>query len=93
MVLHMIDEVIRIPGRGAALIVSDGDPGALADGGTIRDVHGRAYRVAHARQQDGLYMLYLPDADPDALERLFRDVRVDATAFEIEPGEGEAPCP
>lgn len=40
--------------------------------------------------QDGLCMLHLPQGEAAYFERLFRDVRVDATLFTLVE---DAPCP
>ena len=53
MILHVMDELIRIPGRGVALLVNDGDAGALSRGGFIRDVDGRSYRCSDGRACPG----------------------------------------
>ena len=65
--LRMMDEVIDLAGFGAALLCIAGEP---RTGMRIRDARGQEHAV------------HLPDSDPAYLERLFRDVRVDATLFE-----------
>lgn len=83
MTFRVMDEAANLAGRGLVLFVGEGDPAAFADGCRIRDVRGNEYAVARAFTQDGLTCLLLEGADFAYFERLFNDVRVDATRFEL----------
>ena len=93
MELRVLDELISPPGRGVVLLCLDGDTArALAGGMRLWDVRGNCHRLAAVTEQEALYTLHLPDADPAYFERLFRDVKVDATLLRFDPSE-DAPCP
>lgn len=79
--MRVMDEVIRLNDRGVALLLVETDREPF-EGMRLRDARGNLHTVGRVSAQDGLYTLYLPQGDGDYLERLFRDVRVDATWFE-----------
>ena len=66
------------------------DAGALRCGMRLIDARGRGHVVSAVTMQDGLCMLHLPQGEAAYFERLFRDVRVDATLFTLVE---DAPCP
>lgn len=80
MELRLLDEVIDLGERGIMLICLEGEPAA---GMTVRDAHGNLHQVAEVSEQDGLWMMHLPEGKAAYFERLFRDVRVDAARLEV----------
>jgi len=52
----------------------------------IRDALGHVHTVASVASQDGLLTLHIPQGEASYFERLMRNVRVDATHFEVEEG-------
>ena len=80
---RVMDELAEIPGHGVILFVEEGGAD-FADGCVIRDVRGNRHTVASTHEEDGLIWLELPQADAEYLGRLLRDIRVDATLFELE---------
>ena len=94
MELHVLDEVFAPGGAGVILLCMDEDNAALLkNGAMLTDALGNQHLLKSiALQHDGLYTLHLPDADAAYFERLFRNVKVDATRFTFESGE-DAPCP
>lgn len=92
MELRVLDELFAPEGRGVVLIAMDDEGAALLKPGmTLVDaLGGRHVLKTVTRQEDGLYTLHLPQADPAYFERLFRNVRVDATLLSA---EGAPPCP
>ena len=92
MRLRLMDEVMPLDGRGILLLSMDEENAPLLQSGArITDARGGVHTVGALKAQDGLYTLHLPDGDAAYFERLFRDVRVDATLFTFEAGA--EPCP
>lgn len=95
MELRLLDEVMAFPGLGVMLMSMDEDraEGLLAmaqQGATLLDALGNSHNVAKVEEQDGLYLLHLPEVDAAYWERLFRKVTVDATLVTLTAnGEGE----
>ena len=87
MEFRVMDEAADLAGRGLVLFVNEGDPSALTDGCTVRDIRGERHTVERVFEQDGLTCLLLRDADAEYFSRLFRDVTVDATLFVAEADE------
>lgn len=79
--MRVMDEVIRLNDRGVALLAVEWERKPY-EGMRLRDARGKVHTVGRVSAQDGLYILHLPGSDGDDLERLFRDVRLDATLFE-----------
>lgn len=91
MRIRLLDEVMDLDGRGVMLLCMDDDAAAsLRQGVRLVDARGHAHALAAVTMQDGVFMLHIPDGDASYFERLFRDVRVDATLFTLEE---EEPCP
>ena len=90
MQLRLMDEVMDLGPRGVALLCAAEDAGALRAGGRIVDARGHEHAVSAVTLQDGLCTLHLPQGEAAYFERLFRDVRVDATLFTIVE---DTPCP
>ncbi len=81
--IRLLDEVLSIGEKGALLFAEREYPGLLA-GCRIRDARGQLHAVARVEPQEELFTLLIEGTDSAYFERLFRDVRVDATAFELE---------
>ena len=63
---------------------------SCAKNGTLGPARGHEHAVSAVSVQDGLCTLHLPQGEAAYFERLFRDVRVDATLFTLVE---DAPCP
>ncbi len=93
MELRLLDEVMPLP-VGVVLMSMDETraealPAAAAAGATLTDALGNTHRVDAIEEQEGLYLLMLPEADAAYWERLFRKVTVDATLVTLTFPEGE----
>ncbi|MCI5957376.1 MAG: hypothetical protein MRZ54_10365 [Clostridiales bacterium] len=86
MTLRLLDEVMDLGSRGAALFCLAEDGAALAPGARLTDARGNKHTVDAVTRQDGLVTLYLSSGDAAYFGRLFRDVRIDATLFAFEEG-------
>lgn len=89
MELRLLDEVMPLPGLGIMLMSMDETRGeGLADmaagGGILTDALGERHQVRSITEQEGVYLLHLPEGDAAYFERLFRKVTVDATLVTIE---------
>ena len=62
----------------------------MFSGVRLLDARGHEHAVSAVSVQDGLCTLHLPQGEAAYFERLFRDVRVDATLFTLVE---DAPCP
>ncbi|MEG0048437.1 MAG: hypothetical protein RSE58_08605 [Clostridia bacterium] len=93
MELRLLDEVLAFEGRGIALLcLHEESMPLLASGMRITDARGNTHTVALVEQHDSLCTLLLPDGDAAYFERLFRDVRIDATLFTFDLKD-VPPCP
>lgn len=93
MKLRVLDELIAPEGRGVVLLSMDEDNAPLLVAGLeLTDALGKAHSLQAVSMEDGVYMLHLPQGEAAYFERLFRNIRVDATLFTFEPGK-EPPCP
>ncbi len=95
MELRLLDEVMPLPGLGIMLMSMDDTRGEglmdmAAGGGMLTDALGRRHRVGSITQQEGVYLLHLPEGDAAYFERLFRKVTVEATLVTIEGIRGGA---
>ena len=92
MELRLLDEVMPLP-VGVVLMSMDETRAealpAAATGATLTDALGNTHRVDAIEEQEGLYLLMLPEADAAYWERLFRKVTVDATLATLTFPEGE----
>ena len=77
--MQMLDEVIELGERGIALLCVEGEP---YTGMKLRDARGNIHEAAAVSEQDGLFIIYLPKGDAAYFGRLFRDIRIQADAFE-----------
>lgn len=93
MRLRVLDELFAPDGHGVVLLSMDDDNAPLLTPGTVlTDALNNAHLVKKVSVEDGVYLLHLPEGDAAYFERLFRNIRVDATLMSFKPGEG-APCP
>lgn len=93
MKLRVLDELIAPEGRGVVLLSMDEDNAPLLVAGLeLTDALGKAHSLQAVSMEDGVYMLHLPQGEAAYFERLFRNIRVDATLFTFEPGKA-CPCP
>ncbi len=80
--IRVLDEAVDIVGWGVALILEEGqDP--PPEGSVLVDARGNRHTLCDRQEQDGLLLLLLEGGDAAYFQRLFRDVLVDATAFEL----------
>ena len=97
MELRLLDEVMAFSSLGVILMSMDetraeGLAQNLTNGATLTDALGNRHTVTRVEEQDGLYLLHLPQGDAAYWERLFRKVTVDATLVTLtKAGEGEKP--
>lgn len=90
MQLRLLDEVLDLGGRGVMLLSMDEAAASLQPASTLLDARGAAHTLHAVSEQDGVFMLHIPAGEMTYFERLFRDVRIDATLFTVK----EAPaCP
>ncbi len=92
MELRILDEVMPLPGLGLMLMSMDearaeGLVELVGQGALLEDARGNRHGIAGCQEQEGVYLLHLPDGDADYFERLFRNVLVDATLVRIIPKE------
>ena len=80
--IRVMDEAMDIGGRGVALLLEAGITPPPA-GSRLTDVRGNVHTVLSVQEQDGVWIILVEGGDLAYFERLFRDVRVDALAFEV----------
>ncbi|NLV57801.1 MAG: hypothetical protein GXY67_03440 [Clostridiales bacterium] len=80
--IRVMDEAMDIGGRGVALIL-EADANPPPEGSRIQDARGNVHTVLQVWEQDGVQVMLVEGGDLAYFERLFRDVRVDATAFAL----------
>lgn len=90
MRIRLLDEVMDLGERGVMLLCMDDGAASLRPGMRLTDARGGVHALTAVTVQDGVFMLHLSDGDAAYFERLFRDVRVDATLF---LAQEDAPCP
>lgn len=83
MEFRMLDEVVEIEGKGLMLFAAAEDCAALYDGCTIRDSQGSLHVVDQIERDEALVTLYVSGGSANYFERLFRNVRIDATLFAL----------
>ncbi len=81
--IRVMDEAMDIGGRSVALFLDEGIA-PPPEGSRLRDARGNVHTVVRVQEQDGIWVLLVEGGDLAYFERLFRDVRVDATAFGVE---------
>ena len=81
--IRLLDEVLPIGERGVLLFTEHGNENLTA-GCCLRDARGKTHRVTRVEPQEDLFTLLIEGGSLDYFQRLFRDVRVDATAFDID---------
>ena len=82
MILRLLDEVLTLGDKGVLLLTEDGEI-PLAAGLRLKDARGNVHTVAKVDRHEDWLTLLIENGDAAYFERLFRDVRIDATAFEI----------
>lgn len=81
--LRLVDEVMDLGARGAALLWMEAEGETVPYGGMkIRDARGNVHTVSAVTSEQGVYTLLIPEGDAAYFERLFRDVRIAADEFE-----------
>ena len=90
MLIRLWDEVLPLGGRGVLLLT---DHMELLPGALLRDARGNVHTVSRAEPQDDWLTLFIENGDPAYFQRLFRDVRIDATAFTLLTGGSTAEEP
>ena len=84
MELRVLDEVVAIEGKGLMLFAMTEDLQAVpANGCRLRDSRGNVHTVETVGTQEPLTTLFIRDGSLNYFERLFRDIRIDATLFTI----------
>ena len=85
----MMDEAMEIKGTGVLLLLEEGSK-VPRPGCRLKDVKGQEHIISRVTPQDGMVMLLVEGGDIAYFDRLFRDVRVDATLFWIVKESAEA---
>lgn len=83
MEFRVLDEVVEIEGTGLMLFAMQEDCQMLFDGCRIRDSRGNIHIVESIGCQEGLSTLFIRGGHANYFRRLFRDIFVDATLFEL----------
>lgn len=83
MEFRMLDETVAIDGLGVMLFTMAEDAPALYDGCILRDIRGKLHTVTDVGTQETLVTLFIAGGDANYFERLFRDIRIDATLFTL----------
>lgn len=92
MTLRLLDSVAALDQRGVLLFSMDEENAPLVSANVrLTDALHQTHIVTAASEQDGLYTFHLAHGDAAYFERLFRNIRVDATLFTFEP-EIVPPC-
>lgn len=80
--LRLLDEVLPVGSRGV-LLFTESATSELIEGMCFRDARGREHVIARVDRQEDITTLLIEGVETAYFERLFRDVRIDATAFEL----------
>jgi len=81
--LRLLDEVMDLGERGAALLWMEADGENVPYAGMkLRDARGNVHTVAAVTSEQGVFTLLIPDGDASYFGRLFRDIRIQADVFE-----------
>ena len=81
--LRLVDEVMDLGDRGAALLWMEASGETVPyEGMKLRDARGNVHTVAAVTSEQGVYTLLIPEGDAAYFGRLFRDVRIAADEFE-----------
>ena len=82
MTLRVLDEVLTMGGRGVLLLTEEsGLP--LAAGTRLKDARGNEHTLTRVALHEEWLTLFIENGDASYFERLFRDICIDATTFEI----------
>ncbi|HNX61838.1 MAG TPA: hypothetical protein PKN45_04275 [Candidatus Limiplasma sp.] len=81
MDFRVMDETVVFEGHGLTLLVNDDCGCVFSDGCRIRDINGAVHLVEHVTRQEDLTCLFIRNGDAAYFDRLFRNIRVDATLF------------
>ena len=81
--LRLLDEVMDLGDRGAALLWMEAEGETIPyEGMKLRDARGNIHEVTAVNREEHLYTLLIPGGSAAYFERLFRNIFVDACAFE-----------
>ena len=81
--LRLLDEVMDLGDLGAALLWMEAEGETVPYAGMkLRDANGNIHEVAAGSREEQICTLVIPDGRAAYFERLFRNVFVDACAFE-----------
>jgi hypothetical protein len=84
MIIRMMDEVLPMGDHGILLLMEN-TACIPAPGARLKDARGKEHTVTQITPQEDMFSLFIENGDLAYFERLFRDVRIDATAFELLP--------
>ena len=83
MQLRLLDEVMDLGERGAALLWMEAEGEAVPhDGMKLRDAKGNIHHVSLVTREENVYTLLLPEGNAAYFERLFRNIFIEACLFE-----------
>ena len=83
MQLRLLDEVMDLGERGAALLWLETEGEAIPHAGMkLRDARGNVHTVESVSREENVYTLLIARGDAAYFGRLFRNVFLDACLFE-----------
>lgn len=83
MQLRLLDEVMDLGERGAALVWLQAEGEATPyEGMKLRDARGNVHEVTAVTCEEHVYTLFISGDSASYFERLFRNIFVDARVFE-----------
>lgn len=88
MTVRLLDEVFSAGEKGV-LLLSYQEDAPFAEGARLRDALGAEHEIMMVSRQEDIITLLVKGGDRPYFERLFRNVYVDATAFELAVDAGE----
>ena len=81
--LRLLDDVMDLGERGVALLWLEAEGETVPhEGMKLRDARGNMHEVSAVTREQQVYTLYIPGGEAAYFERLFRNIFVDARAFE-----------
>ena len=86
MTIRLLDEVLPLGNHGFLLMTSNLHtlPETRFQ---MKDARGNTHTVSRVEAQEEWLTLLIENGDASYFERLFRDIRIDATSFEVLPNE------
>ena len=81
--LRLLDEVMDLGARGAALLWLEAEGETVPYAGMkLKDAKGNVHEVSDVTREENVYTLLVPKGEAAYFERLFRNIFLDACLFE-----------